>query len=411
MNVLMLGWELPPLISGGLGTACAGLLSAFEAMGSPNVTFALPDADQRANEFAIRTLCVSQSFDRRGDTTSTLNEKPNFIRPLPRRLVIPRQAATKTDARAKRLSAYTSAVSDSVHHYTSAIRAHLATFQPFDVIHAHDWLTYEAAVTAKHLTGSKLIVHVHSTEYDRTGGRGVNTAICEVEERGLKAADKIIAVSQYTKQVLMERYGTSPAKISVVYNATSDYSEQEDPSEVCPGANPIVSFIGRFTAQKNPEAFMAAAYKVHRQIPAARFVMAGEGEALPLMRSLVRALAMDNVFSFPGFLTREQLWQLLRRTTALVMPSTSEPFGIVALEAARAGVPVVLTKHCGLAEAMESMLKVDPEDVDDISSQVHQLLTDATFKKRLADGARHEAEQFTWLRAANEVLDVYRAVI
>jgi glycogen synthase len=410
MNVLMLGWELPPLISGGLGTACAGLLSAFEVIGSPSVTFALPDADQRANEFAIRTLHINPSSHRRGDTTSAPDETPEFAYPLPRRLVIPRQVATRTVARAERLSAYTSAVSDSVHLYTEAVRAHLATLRPFDVIHAHDWLTYEAGVAAKHLTGSKLIVHVHSTEYDRTGGRAVNAAICEAEVRGLQAADRIIAVSWYTKRVLMERYDISPAKISVVYNAVSDDNEPEDLPEVSSKASPIVSFIGRFTAQKSPETFMAAAYKIHRQLPEVRFVMAGEGEDLPLMRSLVRALAMHNILSFPGFLTREQVWRLLHQTDVLVVPSASEPFGIVALEAARVGVPVVLTRHCGLAEAMDHMLKVDPDDIDDIASHVHRLLTDACFKKRQSEAAQKEAARLTWLRAANEVLDVYRAV-
>lgn len=419
VNVLMLGWELPPYISGGLGTACAGLLQGIASVGGVRTTFVLPDHEKcRQGEFVLRALeansshTVAATSNRMGETAKDPRSSaliPSHLRMqiyARRSSSVERRVTSRDDARST--GAYTRQLDHRVQLYATTLAANLSTCSPFDVIHAHDWLTYEAGIEVKRITGKKLLVHVHSTEYDRAGDRIAHPEICAIESRGFRTADKVIAVSHYTKQSLVERYQVDPQKVEVVYNAGSCDIETYPRSPGASARSAVVSFIGRITRQKGPESFIDAAHKIHQQMPDVRFVMAGDGDSLVLVKSLVRCLGLEAVFSFPGFLSRRDVWKLFAKTSALVVPSMSEPFGIVALEAVQAGVPVVLTRHSGFGEVMQNVLKVAPEATDDIASQVLSILSNAQFARRLADGARQEALQFSWVRAGQEVCKIYQ---
>ncbi|WP_051547372.1 glycosyltransferase family 4 protein [Lysobacter capsici] len=374
LKVLMLGWELPPAITGGLGVACEGLLRGIGALGGIGVDFLLPASPGIRGDYpaAVRIVELDGCEDPR------------------------------VGARAQ--GAYIAYREKAARYAAATLRA-LPGLGDFDLIHAHDWLTFEAALAIKRATGRPLVVHVHSTEHDRAGEHRTNPVIAELERLGMQAADRIVAVSRYTGHGLVRNYGQSADRIDVVYNAGR--SRQADPPPATTPADGCVCFIGRITEQKGPEAFVEAALRIRERVPDARFEMAGDGNLLPLMRSLVRALGLSEAFSFPGFIDREEVTRLLARSRVLVMPSLSEPFGLVALEAIEAGVPVVLSRNCGLAERVPSAICVDPDDIDAIADAAIGLLTDPARARARALAAAREAADLDWTRSAAALKQVY----
>jgi glycosyltransferase involved in cell wall biosynthesis len=376
MRVLMLGWELPPSITGGLGVACDGLLRGISEVGGAHVQFAMPVAPA---PYAIYPQAVR------------VLELDGCEEPLP--------------PDRHRHNAY-AAHGQKASRYAAAVLHSLDRVGDFDLIHAHDWLTFEAALNVKRITGKPLVVHVHSTEQDRSGPHRANPVITALERNGMRAADRIVAVSRYTKEGLVRHYGQAADKIEVVYNAgTRALTPSPTPTNGC------ISFIGRITEQKGPEIFVETALRIRQTVPDARFVMAGDGNLLPMIRSLVRALGLSEAFSFPGFIGREDVLRLLRRSQVLVMPSLSEPFGLVALEAIQAGVPVVLSRNCGLSERIENVACVDPEDVDGVAEATISLLRDPVHARALAHAAAQEAMHLDWAESARALLRVYRAAL
>lgn len=378
VNVLMLGWELPPSITGGLGVACEGILRGIGAVGGVGIDFLLPTSPDIRQDYPAAVRIVEL-------------EKCD----IPRAGIRPQGTYTAYREKAARYAAAT-------------LRA-LHRVGDFDLVHAHDWLTFEAALAVKLATGKPLVVHVHSTEYDRAGHHRANPVIAELERLGMEAADRIVAVSHYTKQGLIRDYGQAADKIDVVYNAG-----RSRPTDLLAGPLPAdgcVSFIGRITEQKGPEAFVEAALRIRDCVPDARFEMAGDGNLLPLMRSLVRALGLSDVFSFPGFVDREEVARLLARSRVLVMPSLSEPFGLVALEAIEAGVPVVLSRNCGVVELVPSAACVDPEDIHAITDATVGLLIDPARARARAQAAAREAAVLDWGRSAAVLKNVYGAAL
>ncbi|KRB04206.1 glycosyltransferase family 4 protein [Lysobacter sp. Root690] len=374
LKVLMLGWELPPAITGGLGVACEGLLRGIGALGGIGVDFLLPASPGIRGDYPTAVRIVE--LDGCDDPHAGVRAQGAYI-----------------------------AYREKAARYAAATLRALPELGEFDLIHAHDWLTFEAAMAIKRASGRPLVVHVHSTEHDRAGEHRTNPVIAELERAGMQAADRIVAVSRYTEHGLVRNYGQSAERIDVVYNAGR--SRQTDPLPAAPPADGCVCFIGRITEQKGPEAFVEAALRIRERVPDARFEMAGDGNLLPLMRSLVRALGLSEAFSFPGFIDREQVTNLLARSRVLVMPSLSEPFGLVALEAIEAGVPVVLSRNCGLAERVPSALCVDPDDIDAIADAAIGLLTDPARARACASAAAREAAELDWTRSAAALKQVY----
>ena len=377
-TILMLGWELPPLISGGLGVACDGFLRGLSEVSGLDIDFVLPSSPANLNAY-----------------------------PASVRIIELQKTCVSLQGHAPRLQgSYTTYRNNAKEYALDTLRA-VNKIQDFDLIHAHDWVTFEAAQTIKQVTGKPLVVHIHSTEYDRAGYRAAIPAIVELERAGMQAADRIVAVSNYTKACLIREYAQSAEKIDVVYNGHRrfDMRNQAPKSEGC------VCFIGRITEQKGPEAFVQAASLIHERMPEVRFVMAGDGNLLPQMRSLVRALGVSDVFTFPGFIDREEVEHLLMRSRVLVMPSLSEPFGLVGLEAIKAGVPVVLPRNCGLTELVPSATCIDPEDIESIANATLRLLDNPALAQKSADAAMQEVLSLDWDRSTTALLDVYEAAL
>ncbi|MEJ1239072.1 glycosyltransferase [Chryseolinea sp. T2] len=284
----------------------------------------------------------------------------------------------------------------------------LASTHSFDVIHAHDWMTFDAGIAAKRKSGKKLVLHVHATEIDRSGS-SPNPEIFSIERRGLMQADQVISVSNWTKQTLIKHYGLDGDKITVVHNGIintdAPIKKAMDVLKV-----PIVSFAGRITYQKGPLYFVEAAFKVLQKFPNVHFVMAGSGDQLSSVIDQVSHLRMDRHFSFTGFLKEREIEQLWSMTSVYVMPSVSEPFGITPLEAIRAGVPVIVSRQAGVSEVMPHAMKIDFWNTDELANAICSVIAYPKLASTLASNARQELKNLSWGRAALLVKSLYEKV-
>lgn len=413
MHILMLGWELPPRISGGLGKACDGLLRGMASIGGMKTTFTLPRSSFATGSYP-ESVTVARptgaSSCRISSITQDLLKSPASVHGVHPATggVISRLPSSNRRVLAP-TGTYSPGLESEAAAYTTDLMDMLPSLEPFDIIHAHDWLTYEAGIKVKAVTGKKLIVHAHSTEFDRAEASKRNVFIKSIEQRGMESADRIIAVSDYTKEIIVQMFGQHPDRIETIHNAGEFRSGANSKGNVVmtSDGDKVVTFLGRITYQKGPEQFIEAAYHVWRAMPNTKFVMAGDGDLLPLVKSLARSLGMSSVISFPGFLDHEGVQELLSRSAVFIMPSMSEPFGLAALEAIEAGVPVILSSRCGLTETISSVVKVDPEDIDAIAEACIGLLRNPESAWRLAAAARPEASCHTWTRAAAQLHELY----
>jgi glycosyltransferase involved in cell wall biosynthesis len=281
----------------------------------------------------------------------------------------------------------------------------VAASRDFDLIHAHDWHTYAAGIAAKEASGKPLIVHMHATEFDRSG-ESVNQSVYDIERMGMEAADKVIAVSNLTRQTVINRYGISPEKVVTVHNAVVPVEKKIEDAEKHVNEK-IVTFLGRITFQKGPEYFVEAAKKVLERNPNVRFVMAGSGDLLEKMIRRVAQLRIGNKFHFTGFLRGPNVDRMLAMSDVFVMPSVSEPFGIVPLEAMRSNVPVIISKQSGVAEILKHALKVDFWDVDGMADAINGLVSYKGATKMFGKYGKDEVDSLKWENAALKVRKVY----
>ena len=383
MKVLMLGWEFPPHISGGLGTACYGLTKGLYEIGGVDTTFIVPHlyGQEEANYVQLFSMSGNQLAANDGSKQG----KP----------VLP--------------ELYGLNLMTEVEQYAAHVEDIIARSGEFDIIHAHDWLTYQAGIDAKKISGKPLVVHVHSTEFDRAG-KNLDLNICAIERLGMSMADKIIAVSNLTKNVIIDRYQQDPDKIATIYNATEPFVCDKHPQKLT-NRKSVVTFLGRLTYQKGPEYFIKAAHKVLQKTSDFSYIMAGTGDLFPEMKTLVSSLGLDTYFEFPGFLNADEVKALLANSDVFVMPSVSEPFGIVALEAINANVPIIISKQSGVAEVIDSAIKVNAWDTDTIAAAIQAILTDATLSAQLTLDAKFESNKLTWLASAIKLKDVYQTLI
>ncbi len=484
VRVLMLGWEFPPHISGGLGTACQGLVRGLVARGvdvtfvvprafgdedgggarivgcnevpldvpsAPSATGAEPTAGSgtpapAANRAPVdgpapspaapslfRTIAVDSPLSPYL-SEATYAERLHGLRPamarteptpVPPPIDAPTAASTAvleappaTDAGPQRMELakrplafsgfYGPDLMAEVARYARVVE-HLARTLDVDVIHAHDWMTWPAALAAKAVTGRPLVCHLHACEHDRSGD-APNPEIRDVEQRGFDAADVIVCVSHYTTGIVRKHYRVDPGKLRVVHNAVTQREQVEGWHVERTIDDPLVLFLGRVTFQKGPVYFLEAAARVARVLPRVRFVMSGSGDMLPRMIELAASMGLAKNVRFTGFLQGADVERMYAMADLYVMPSVSEPFGISPLEAMASDVPVIVSRQSGVSEVLKSALKVDFWDVEDLADKILALLLRPSLREALTSEGREELKTLRWERRAAELEGIYRGL-
>ncbi len=401
MKVLMFGWEFPPFNSGGLGTACYGLTKGLSNLGI-NVSFVLPKAPADARADHVNLVIAQQRM--KGITFREVKS-----------LITEYVTSQAYDERYRELlrfnradtAVYGNDLHGEVYRYGESARI-IAQQEDFDVIHAHDWLTYPAGINAKKVSGKPLVVHVHATEFDRTGGHGVNEHVYGIEKRGMELADAVIAVSAFTKSKIVQHYGIRPDKIHVVHNAV-EFPEQ--PAAIKNSIrDKVVLFLGRITIQKGPDWFLYAARKVLDKMPDVKFIMAGSGDMEPMIIHKAAEMGMADKVLFAGFLRGQEIDQAYKMADLYVMPSISEPFGITPLEAMRNGTPVLISKQSGVSEVITHCLKADFWDVNEMANKMISVLQHAPLHEALSENGSQEITSLSWDRPAEKCIGIYKSV-
>ena len=428
-KVLMLGWEFPPIINGGLGIASLGIAQALAKRSA--LTLILPKVDSNfsldqteligLNSLDLKKYREEQLFRDYFEKIEEVHEAPVSLDPYyvefqqrntiraHRRLaknsfLVPEAEDENPFAADEDL--YGHRVVEKVRLYTKFV-CQIAEERDFDVIHAHDWMTFPAALELKLRTGKPIVLHVHSLDYDR-GGPELKNWIYELEKELLAEADQIVAVSHYTSSILQDHYQVPTEKIKVVYNGVAPV---ETFQKAKPFPEKLVLFLGRVTGQKGPEIFLDVAQKVYERYPEVRFVMAGTGDRLKRMIEAGAYTEVGHRFHFTGFLNREQVSDLLAMSDIYCMPSVSEPFGLSALEAAQFGLPMVLSKQSGVSEVMRGALTADHWDTEEMAEQVLDLLTNESMARLLVEQNTEALEGLTWERAGDDLISLYQQIL
>jgi glycogen(starch) synthase len=453
MKVLMLGWEFPPFISGGLGTACYGLTKAMSELGV-EVIFVLPKPVQ--SEFATHVKMVAPKPGSRYDVpaeTFLLKEFRNVrfhalpsalqpyqtqedyeqtlktVKSVESKIEIETFPASQTAEKKTQNGSPESAPSKPTETFVGAganyegdmyseveryarLVSQLASQETFDVIHAHDWMTYPAGLAIAAISGKPLVVHVHSTEFDRSGEH-VNQRIYDIERSGMHGATRVVTVSYLTKKIVTTRYNVPCEKIRVVYNAidTISTTKHTQTQTDIDKDEKIVLFLGRITMQKGPEYFLAAAKKVLDVFENVRFVMAGSGDMIRKVIELAAEMGIGHKVLFTGFLRGEDVEKIYRMADLYVMPSVSEPFGIAPLEAISHDVPVIVSKQSGVSEILQHVLKVDFWDVNEMANKIIAVLKHPPLHTTLREHGSFEVRKLSWTDAAKACSDVYNELV
>jgi glycosyltransferase involved in cell wall biosynthesis len=274
----------------------------------------------------------------------------------------------------------------------------------FDLIHAHDWLTYPSGIIAKKLSGKPLLTHMHATEFDRAGGYG-DERIHNIEFDGMEYADTAICVSKYTANMVVSRYNIDSGKIRVLYNAYQVGDIPVERQRIFKG--PTILFLGRITIQKGPDYFLEVAARVLDEHPHARFIVAGSGDMARKMLHNSAGLKLRHRLVFAGFLNRKQVDEILNSVDIYIMPSISEPFGIAPLEAMAYGVTAIISKQSGVSEVVQNAYKVDFWDVDEMKRIVNNLISNPDECKRVGEKGRDEVNRIGWDEVAETLAGYY----
>jgi glycosyltransferase involved in cell wall biosynthesis len=449
MRVFMLGWEFPPFISGGLGTACYGLTKAMSGIGTdvmfvlprpvttpfsthvrlvsprPGSPLASPSTEFRLDEFehvTFRTVDAQMEnpYQTPADYLENRNVEPVKKRVLkamevePAPMAVPVTAPPSTGAVPGFIGAatpganspYAGDMFSEIQRY-AALASEIARNESFDVVHAHDWMTFPAGLSVAALKGVPLIVHVHSTEFDRSG-QHIDQRIYDIERRGMHGAMKVIAVSYLTKNLVTHHYGVDPAKVEVVYNAIESNGNGQDLEKYNIHKNEkIVLFLGRITMQKGPEYFLAAAKKVLEVMDNVKFVMAGSGDMIRRTIEMAAGMGIGHKVLFTGFLRGNDVERVFKMADLYVMPSVSEPFGIAPLEAMTHDVPVIISKQSGVSEVLTHALKVDFWDINEMANKIIAVLRHPPLASMLREHGSFEVRRLSWTDAAKACVEVY----
>jgi len=426
MKVLMFGWEFPPHITGGLGTACFGMTQGLAKAGV-EVLFVVPKAYGDEDEHAVKIVSASKIKlnipetveNKHWDKVTFIEVGSNLMPYVGPEDFTKVMELSKAKSLAKTSSVfqetfefsgkYGSNLLDEVSRY-ALVGASLAETLDFDVIHAHDWLTYPAGIAAKQISGKPLVVHMHATEFDRSG-ENVNQQVFDIEKSGMEAADRVITVSNFTRKIVIDRYGIDPEKVITVHNAVEHFTKPEMSEMDRNVDEKVVTFLGRITYQKGPEYFIEAAYKVLKRDPNVRFVMAGTGDMMHKMIRRVARLGIATRFHFTGFLKGDDVDRMYALSDVYVMPSVSEPFGISPLEAVRSNVPVIISRQSGVSEVLTHAIKINFWDVDALADAIYGLLHYPAINTMIEKHGPEELKEMKWDRAALLIKDIYLQVV
>ena len=419
MKVLMFGWEFPPHISGGLGTACFGLTKGISHFRDIDLQFVVPKTYGDENEDVAKLIGAGDvkigkkrfEFEEHWKDISYI-EVGSLIVPYasPEEFekIMTKVPDKETDS-FHFSGTYGQNLMREVADYAK-VASVIATRTDFDIIHAHDWLTYLAGISAKKVSGKPLVIHVHATEFDRSGEH-INQQVYDIEKTGMHAADAVIAVSNFTRTTVIERYGVDPAKVVTVYNAVEPLERKKKPKAKKTVDDKIVTFLGRITFQKGPEYFIEAAHKVLKRMDNVRFVMAGSGDMMNKMIRRAAQLGITDKFHFAGFLEGEDVNKLLEMSDVYVMPSVSEPFGISPLEAMRSSVPVIISKQSGVSEIIKHAIKTDFWDIEAIADAIYGILNYKALSVDFQTYGKEEVNELKWENAASNVRNLYYRIL
>ncbi|MGD0341101.1 MAG: glycosyltransferase [Bacteroidales bacterium] len=427
MRVLMFGWEFPPHISGGLGTASYGLTKGMATMDDLEVIFVVPKAWGDEDQSMVRLVgankvpVVYKKIYYKGIRTPIekievsskivpYTDPEDFWKQVKsevtgRKLFIQTNNKGMVDFSGR----YDHNLFDEIYKY-SIVASVIAEENDFDIIHAHDWLAYPAGIAAMEVSGKPLVIHVHATDFDRSGGN-VNPDVYRIEKNGMDAASKIITVSNLTRDIVINKYNISPDKVETVYNAV-EHVELTENIVVNKGFDErVVTFLGRITLQKGPEYFIEAAYKVLKVMNNVRFVMAGSGDMMERMMRRAASLRITDRFHFTGFLKGMDVYTMLAMSDVYIMPSVSEPFGISPLEAMQSNVPVIISKQSGVAEILTHAVKIDFWDIDAMADAIYGILNYPALASMFIRNGKEEVVRLKWDKSARHVRDIYESVI
>lgn len=400
MKILMLGWELPPHNSGGLGVACLNMAHALADQGV-DIDFVVPyTAEHPHTEFmhVLNATNLNPIHRYGGGSYASLSIHQNIIPTIDHPDMISIRTVQKS--------------------YQDFVDEYLMEFKP-DLIHAHDWLTYEAGILAKKNYGIPLVAHVHATEYDRAGSCEGNPLIHEIEREGLMMADKIIAVSDLTRHIIHDKYDIPFNKIDVIYNSldegyytdyTYDDSMYKYATSLKEEGYTIVSTVGRFTVQKGLDFLMNAARKAIDKDPKLLFIFAGDGEEKNRLIAKAATLGISKNVVFTGFIRGKKLRDIYSLSDIFVMSSVSEPFGLTALEAAYHGDALILTNQSGVSEVIWSAMKYDFWDEDKLADEIIAIANYHPLKKTLQQNVKTEYSQISWSKVAKKCQKIYNNV-
>lgn len=397
MKVLMFGWEFPPYNSGGLGVACWGLTKALSELGI-DVAFVLP------KRVPIEpSHCAIRFADSYGEIS---------FRKIETCLTPYITSEQYTHMKGRVAGMYGGSLFDEVLRYAELARD-IVKNESFDVIHAHDWLSFLAGIEAKKISGKPLVVHVHATEFDRVGNGSVNQFVYDIEREGMEYADRVVAVSQFTKNILIEKYGIIEEKITVVHNGVeeknfiAEVGVPEFVQQLKKAGKKIVLFVGRITLQKGPDYFVQVARRVSEYMDNVYFVVSGSGDMEGRMIEDAARSGIADKFIFTGFLRGDELDSIYRSADLYIMPSISEPFGIAPLEAVQQGSPTLISRQSGVSEVLSHSLKADFWDIDDMTSKVVGVLEHGSLQRTLREFSMREALKINWKEAAQKCILLY----
>ena len=414
----MFGWEFPPHILGGLGTASFGLTRGMSKQSDMEITFVMPKpwGDEDQSFLHLIGACNTPIVWKDVSWDYVKNRIGNVVDPqlffdLRNHIYADFSYFKTNDLGCIEFSGrYPDNLLEEINNY-SIVAGVIARTENVDIIHSHDWLTYPAGIHAKTVTGKPLIIHVHATDFDRSRGK-VNPQVYSIEKDGMDHADHIITVSNLTRNTVIEKYHQDPKKVTTVHNAVEPLSPEIEAIGSKKGTkDKVITFLGRITMQKGPEYFVEAAARVLKKAQNVRFVMAGSGD---MMNKMIRLAAQRNIsdkFHFTGFMKGKQVYEVLKSSDVYVMPSVSEPFGISPLEAMQCGVPTIISKQSGCAEILKNTIKTDYWDIEAMADAMYSIITYPGMCEYLEEEGKKEVDTITWEEAGLKVRRIYNQVL
>ncbi len=418
MKVLMFGWEFPPHISGGLGTASYGLTKGFVQQGDVEIKFCIPKPYGDEDNSFLRIVAMNSvpivwkdvNYDYVNSRVGNVMTPEEYYRYREHIYSDFSSMHTNDLGCMEFAGGYPDNLHEEINNY-SIIAGVVARTEEFDIIHSHDWLTYPAGIHAKQISGKKLVIHVHATDFDRSRGN-VNPTVYAIEKNGMDNADHIFCVSELTRRTVIEKYHQHPSKVSTLHNAVTPLEKEilDIVPQKIPGEK-VVTFLGRITMQKGPEYFVEAAAQVLKKTKNIRFCMAGSGDMMNDMIRLVAQRGISDRFHFPGFMRGRQVYECLKASDVYIMPSVSEPFGISPLEAMQCDVPTIISKQSGCAEILDKCIKTDYWDINAMADAIYSICNNDSLYEYLKVEGRKEVDSITWEDVALRLRRMYEKVL